>query len=637
MKIRNLFLCVLTILCALGTHSLNAQLINETSITADEANFKLIAPNAYILEIGGPNGYYFKQEINHTNNISISNVDANGKNFEDGSYLLQVTPIVTLTETERKELNALRVENNIKKMTAYRLEHNLPEVVDVSNVYFSIRNGQFVTPEQKEIKGLSKPKMSIAEQDHPTLYASINYIATTYEKPIVGSNSLSHATDNTSMREEDQVFLDDVIVDGSICIGLDCVNGESFGFDTQRLKENNLRIHFDDTSSSASFPSNDWRITINDSSNGGASYFAVEDATAGRIPFRIIAGAPANSLYVDAQGDVGMGTANPVVEVHVTDGDSPTLRLEQNGSSGFTSQTWDIAGNETNFFVRDVTNGSLLPFRIRPGAPSNSIYVDPEGDIGLGTANPGSNKLQVESGNVYVKNGNLGINLEPTVALDVKGNFKLEGTSVVTGDMTTFLKNGSTYFTSNYQTILKIDATNKRVGIGTIAPGHLLELSDDDAVKPGGGPWSAPSDRRLKTNIVDFNEGLNQVLQIRPVKFHYNGKLGYPTDTEFIGVIAQEMKEIAPYTIKDLNHNREGENYLAFDPSSLTYLLVNAVQEQQGMIDAQQKEIDTLQNKLTKYSDLQAQVDELSQMVSSLKKGDKSSDSSDDEAIGEKE
>ncbi len=67
----------------------------------------------------------------------------------------------------------------------------------------------------------------------------------------------------------DQVILDDLIVDGSACIGLDCVNGENFGFDTIRLKENNLRIKFDDTSTTASFPSTDWQLTANDSSNGG--------------------------------------------------------------------------------------------------------------------------------------------------------------------------------------------------------------------------------------------------------------------------------------------------------------------------------------------------------------------------------
>jgi hypothetical protein len=66
------------------------------------------------------------------------------------------------------------------------------------------------------------------------------------------------------------------------------------------------------------------------------------------------------------------------------------VRLEQDGSSGFGPQTWDVAGNETNFFVRDATNGSTLPFRIEPGAPSNALYVDSTGKVGIGKTNPTS-------------------------------------------------------------------------------------------------------------------------------------------------------------------------------------------------------------------------------------------------------
>ena len=76
------------------------------------------------------------------------------------------------------------------------------------------------------------------------------------------------------------------------------------------------------------------------------------------------------------------------VEIHTVDGDTPTLRLQQDGSSGFAPQTWDVAGNETNFFIRDVTNGSKLPFRIKPGAPDNQIYIDNDSQIGMGTNNP---------------------------------------------------------------------------------------------------------------------------------------------------------------------------------------------------------------------------------------------------------
>lgn len=196
------------------------------------------------------------------------------------------------------------------------------------------------------------------------------------------------ATGFGSTASADVVHLDDVIITGSLCVGFDCNNGESFGFDTIRLKENNVRIKFDDTSASASFPNRDWQLTANDSANGGANKFSIEDITGGRIPFTIEAGAPSNSLFVDDGGRIGVGTATPVVEVHTKDGDTPTLRLEQDGSSGFGVQTWDLAGNETNFFIRDTSNGSTLPFRIRPGAPSNAIYVDSTGNIGMGTTSP---------------------------------------------------------------------------------------------------------------------------------------------------------------------------------------------------------------------------------------------------------
>ncbi len=186
----------------------------------------------------------------------------------------------------------------------------------------------------------------------------------------------------------DQVIIDDLIVQGSICAGQDCVNGESFGFDTLRLKENNLRIKAQDTSNSASFPTVDWQITFNDSGNGGANKFSIDDIDGGRTPFTIEASAPSNSLYVDDGGRIGNGTATPVVEMHIVDGDSPTMRLEQDGSSGFTPQTWDLASNEANFFIRDVTNGSQLPFRIQPGADTNSLYIANDNNVGIGTTTP---------------------------------------------------------------------------------------------------------------------------------------------------------------------------------------------------------------------------------------------------------
>jgi hypothetical protein len=106
----------------------------------------------------------------------------------------------------------------------------------------------------------------------------------------------------------DQVFNDDVIVIGSLCVGLDCANGESFGFDTIRLKENNTRIKFQDTSV-GSFPTTDWQLTANESSSGGQSKFSIDQIDPSpRTPFTIESGAPTNSLYVDDAGRIGRKT-----------------------------------------------------------------------------------------------------------------------------------------------------------------------------------------------------------------------------------------------------------------------------------------------------------------------------------------
>ena len=186
---------------------------------------------------------------------------------------------------------------------------------------------------------------------------------------------------------KDQVVADDLIVQGSLCAGADCVNNESFGFDTIRLKGQNLRVHFQDTSV-GTFPTNDWRLLINDTADGGAEYFGIEDSNTGRRVFAVLAGAPIDSVVLDSGGRLGIGTATPVLRLHLADGNTPTVRLDQDNTSGFTPWTWDIGGNEAGFFVKDVTGGNRLPLRIRPGAPTSSIDIAAGGDVGIGTPSP---------------------------------------------------------------------------------------------------------------------------------------------------------------------------------------------------------------------------------------------------------
>lgn len=226
--------------------------------------------------------------------------------------------------------------------------------------------------------------------------------------------------------EADQVIPDDLIVQQSAAFGFDAVDGESFGVDTIRLKENNLRIHFEDTSTSAGYAANDWRLIANDQASGGANYFGIEDTTAGRMPFRVEAGAPADALRVMSSGRIGIGTGDPGLHMEIHKSDTPAFRLAQNNTGGYTAQTWDMGGNEANFFIRDVTGGSNLSFRIRPGAPTSSVDIGATGKVGIGTADPAA-KLHV-AGNAYVAD-NLGIGItEPTAKLHVAGNAFVTGT-----------------------------------------------------------------------------------------------------------------------------------------------------------------------------------------------------------------
>ncbi|QHT71606.1 tail fiber domain-containing protein [Rhodocytophaga rosea] len=120
-----------------------------------------------------------------------------------------------------------------------------------------------------------------------------------------------------------------------------------------------------------------------------------------------------------------------------------------------------------------------------------------------------------------------------------------------------------------------------KVGIGTASPGYLLH-ANGAAAKPGGGSWIAASDKKLKQNIKDFTEGLAVLEQIRPVTFRYNGKAGLPTEKEYVGVIAQEMQQIAPYMVGEFTYQDSTgaqEKYLDYDATALTYILVNAVKE----------------------------------------------------------
>ncbi|HKG39511.1 MAG TPA: hypothetical protein VKB25_11025 [Conexibacter sp.] len=107
------------------------------------------------------------------------------------------------------------------------------------------------------------------------------------------------------------------------------------------------------------------------------------------LPLSAAAPALADNVVPDdqiVQGNLCVGVlcvngevfGSPALRVETDD--TPTVDLVQT-SGRFRAQTWDLAGNEQGFVVRDVTAGSHVPFRIRPGAPTDSFTIDTTGTV----------------------------------------------------------------------------------------------------------------------------------------------------------------------------------------------------------------------------------------------------------------
>jgi hypothetical protein len=137
------------------------------------------------------------------------------------------------------------------------------------------------------------------------------------------------------------------------------------------------------------------------------------------------------------------------------------------------------------------------------------------------------------------------------------------------------------------------------VGIGISAPSFQLHLSTDAAAKAGSPDWIIASDSRLKKNVTNFTDGLDLLRKIRPVWFQYNGQAGIETGNKrFVGIIAQEMQKIAPYTIGSFIYQDSLGNeseYLDYDANAVTYILINSVKEQQRVIEEKETRITALE------------------------------------------
>ena len=325
------------------------------------------------LTVAGPDDFYVRREFESGETPSLSLFDTKGERLPDGTYTYELRVVPRVAADIREKLARTREAGDEYAVRELQRRGKLPERPVVQSGYFSVIGGSFANQGEE------------------------NYSS---------SHSSSKPRTPNLVTAADQVISDDLIVTGITCLGIDCANGEVFQSSPLKLKENSIRIAFEDTSTASGFPSNDWRIVINDSQSGGANRFSIEDIDGAKTPLTIRAGAPSNSLYVTDSGQLGLGTSTPAAPLHIY--------------GGATADAWigmgpdPASGPAFNFGYGGGSFGRGAAFlNARPDAsavaPNPSLrfltanvermIITNAGRVGIGTSSPGA-RLEVTGGEV---------------------------------------------------------------------------------------------------------------------------------------------------------------------------------------------------------------------------------------------
>lgn len=226
-------------------------------------------------------------------------------------------------------------------------------------------------------------------------------------------------------------------------------------------------------------------------------------------------------------------------------------------------------------------------------------------------------------GNVAIKGGFLGVG-----TVDPKGALHASGDLILGLDQNNkkFIFHSRTNANGDYLNITSDDAAGNwawsngiilmrtgQVIIGGGTPGtHRLYVTGT-AYSTGG--WTG-SDFKWKKNITPLKETLSEVLKLQGVTYdwrtdEYPGS-GFDSGTQ-VGLIAQDVEKVFPLLVKT---DTDGSKAVAYE--KLSAILVEAVKEQQQIIDKQQDEINGLKVKSIEIDALRLELEALKALVNSM-------------------
>ncbi len=134
-------------------------------------------------------------------------------------------------------------------------------------------------------------------------------------------------------------------------------------------------------------------------------------------------------------------------------------------------------------------------------------------------------------------------------------------------------------------------------GNGISAAPYPIGRSNAMILYKNGNLWIAgglteDSDKRLKENIVNMKNVLPNVLKINPVYYEFINKKSHPAGRH-IGFIAQEIEPLFPELV-----NKNSQGFLSLQYANMTAVLLQAIKEQQVIIDEQNKKNKELEMQL---------------------------------------
>lgn len=285
-----------------------------------------------------------------------------------------------------------------------------------------------------------------------------------------------------------------------------------------------------------------------------------------------------------------------------------------------TSGTWN-AGSVTSAGLITATGTGLsagVRFNNTTGARDYRIMQKDGGYLSITDETAGAERLNITSAGVMTANMSVNgngfyINAD-TLNRFTQGAFVLRSGSPTIYFRDTDQMSAMLHCNSNLFYILRggID-TETWAQINGQWPAYW-DLSNNNVLMGGavsavGEVTAYSSDRRLKENIRNIPDALNKVLQLNGVTFSWKDEtkaLGFfVPNKDDVGVIAQEVQRVLPEAVRfapfdrdEKGNSKSGENYLTVQYEKLTALLIEAVKDQQVMIDGLRDRISALESRL---------------------------------------